>query len=147
MSDVGSLFSSTQLDAEHTEHVSEKLHIQLHKMWDKVEVKRNNRGIDELKAGDVTNNIFGTENHCLTLPALVERLHNGESLLLRSQLWAHLQNSAVSVFGRDECVEVFFFFLEGQRDRGGGRRRHAGSLSSHQITGLKGRVMLPCSRR
>lgn len=43
-----------------------KLHIQLHKMWDKVEVKRNNNGIDELKAGDVTNNIFGTESHCLT---------------------------------------------------------------------------------
>lgn len=65
-------------------------------MWDKVEVKRNNRGIDELKAGDVTNNIFGTEKHCLTLPALVERLHNGESLLLRSQLWAHLHKSALS---------------------------------------------------
>lgn len=35
-------------------------------MWDKVEIKRNNGGIDELKAGDVTNNIFGTEHHCLT---------------------------------------------------------------------------------
>lgn len=43
-----------------------KLHIQLHKMWGKVEFMRNNSGIDELKAGDVTNNIFGTEHHCWT---------------------------------------------------------------------------------
>lgn len=33
-------------------------------MWGKVEFMRNNSGIDELKAGDVTNNIFGTEHHC-----------------------------------------------------------------------------------
>lgn len=30
----------------------------------KLNTERNNRGIDELKAGDVTNNIFGTERHC-----------------------------------------------------------------------------------
>lgn len=46
------------------QYIRVKLHIPLHKKWGKVEFKRNNSGIDELKAGDVTNNIFGTEHHC-----------------------------------------------------------------------------------
>lgn len=71
-----------------------KLPVQLHKMWDKVEVECNNGVIDEKKAGDVTNNIFGTERHCLThraAPAPPQW-----SLLLRLQQLAHLEPSAVS---------------------------------------------------
>lgn len=42
------------------------LRLQLHNMQAKVEVKCNNSTIDDLKEGDVTNSMFGTECHCLT---------------------------------------------------------------------------------
>lgn len=57
-----------------------KLHIQLHKMWDKVEFQWNNRGIDEL-----TQAMWQTtylEQSTIVWPiGPVERLHNGVSFV------------------------------------------------------------------
>lgn len=74
-----------------------KLHVQLHKMWDKVEIKRNNGGIDELKAGRCDKQHIWNRAPLFD-PSARSSASTTESLLLRSQLWAHLQHSAASHF-------------------------------------------------
>lgn len=65
----------------------------------KLNTERNNRGIDELKAGDVTNNIFGTERYCWSrwpgrappqaCPPLLEMSAVGRVAALRGITFCH----------------------------------------------------------